>query len=1140
MREMADSDEAWRVRPHNVTPTSTEYTPPPRSRRQAFSSDRASFSLPWATNSADKMALAREDDDATMLNDDNSSAGPTPERWTPRVVTPPSAITYSREEQQYPDHGHNSLARSTKRLERFRYLHGPRTANNGGSYDVLTAAAEGSAQRQPAQALQFLDMDDDISIRGTPHADIQAAQLSLVTVVSPATSVAPDSPGGAGDGHGTEAVAPTVLAAPDATGNASDPSVEKQPSNRHEDRAHAVAAASTPRCVAHPSTGATAAAAAAAVTPAASAQRGDSAAAAHPDDALVAALAQLGDEWREARAPDSRPYYYCRRTRETRWRLPAGAVTVDVGRGADGRALTRTFVPAPRHSGAAAAAPPASVSAAAVEAFTAALVKSEADGTDDRMQRAAAAAPAHGAAADGAPARGGDSPHAAPLARQQVTARSAPAAAAARSAGGSAAAAATPSLAERAAAMRTPRRSGVAQLMHVASASAVAAAAATVAAAVAAPLGEAVTAAVAAAAAAHAAAAEDAATTVLLEGAGHDDSFASDAHAFHASYLVEDATSRPHVIPATPEAEACCDGSSDAGDGGECKCAGSGGECAGSGGECAGSGGGELLYPQALGTPPRTRFAAHVSADKDKQSAAANTSAASTVSHRNSDAHTTAASAASAPPAAPPTSAAAAAAAPPPPAAPRTSVAAAPEPPPSAVRHGPRRQLFSEGAPAQPSVYCPYCGEREDAAALAAHLAACVVLERARGGPAQRSVEAALLAARDAADAAAAATAAAEAEAAAAAPRERFVRSGGGARSGEEQCADCGRTFAEGRIDAHARVCRRVFGARRPVFDGRERRLRGTPLAFMQRAEATGGVGGSGGKRAATAPLRLATPALPSRHEGRDALHSAPSDAHATTAHYGGGLSFTSADVTMHRAPVVTPGSDASVEKAAAAGAVAEEATAEVVQHAKTHSKEQASEVPAAASSAPKTAAAAAAAALVCPQCGSDGCATRDALLQHLRVCLLDADETSAAAPPQSTGSSTQAEGFAAAAAAAARAPPSIASTITTAGSGGAAGAGGGSGSGGEPRSCTFCSRLFRRDAISRHLLRCSALQESRRRREAVGSGGGGGAAAARAERVRCPHCLRGFSAAAAPHHIAICERVVSRPRGILSGSGAV
>ena len=46
------------------------------------------------------------------------------------------------------------------------------------------------------------------------------------------------------------------------------------------------------------------------------------------------------------------------------------------------------------------------------------------------------------------------------------------------------------------------------------------------------------------------------------------------------------------------------------------------------------------------------------------------------------------------------------------------------------------------------------------------------------------------------------------------------------------------------------------------------------------------------------------------------------------------------------------------------------------------------------------------------------------------------------------------------------------------------------------------------------------------------------------ASKVRCPHCLRGFSPSVAPTHIAICAKVENRPRGNAAaassgGSGA-
>jgi len=48
----------------------------------------------------------------------------------------------------------------------------------------------------------------------------------------------------------------------------------------------------------------------------------------------------------------------------------------------------------------------------------------------------------------------------------------------------------------------------------------------------------------------------------------------------------------------------------------------------------------------------------------------------------------------------------------------------------------------------------------------------------------------------------------------------------------KEQCPDCNRTFALGRLEAHAKVCKRVFMEQRPVFDAAEQWRKNTPLDF--------------------------------------------------------------------------------------------------------------------------------------------------------------------------------------------------------------------------------------------------------------------------------------------------------------------
>ena len=70
-----------------------------------------------------------------------------------------------------------------------------------------------------------------------------------------------------------------------------------------------------------------------------------------------------------------------------------------------------------------------------------------------------------------------------------------------------------------------------------------------------------------------------------------------------------------------------------------------------------------------------------------------------------------------------------------------------------------------------------------------------------------------------------------------------------------EQCPFCPRTFAPGRLEAHARACRTVFKEKRYPFDATTKRLKGTPLEFSRKDllhqgalvnESTGGGGGNG------------------------------------------------------------------------------------------------------------------------------------------------------------------------------------------------------------------------------------------------------------------------------------------------------
>ncbi|CAM9850487.1 unnamed protein product, partial [Ectocarpus sp. 13 AM-2016] len=109
---------------------------------------------------------------------------------------------------------------------------------------------------------------------------------------------------------------------------------------------------------------------------------------------------------------------------------------------------------------------------------------------------------------------------------------------------------------------------------------------------------------------------------------------------------------------------------------------------------------------------------------------------------------------------------------------------------------------------------------------------------------------------------------------------------------------------------------------------------------------------------------------------------------------------------------------------------------------------------------------------------------------------------------------------------------------------------------------CPFCSSSIPRAKLSAHLLRCKKLRRSQTcpkpktgpsprisgtdafntttihedDKASTASFNGGGIAnnnsSNTSHKVRCPHCLHGFSPAVAPTHISICARVENRPKG--------
>eukprot|EP00903_Cladosiphon_okamuranus_P007711 g7472.t2 len=195
----------------------------------------------------------------------------------------------------------------------------------------------------------------------------------------------------------------------------------------------------------------------------------------------------------------------------------------------------------------------------------------------------------------------------------------------------------------------------------------------------------------------------------------------------------------------------------------------------------------------------------------------------------------------------------------------------------SALRHREvRRQLlFSEDSEAKPLVFCPFCGEGIiRAGGLLAHLEVCYVLDRCRGGETHKQVEVAIRAISaetqkpgtpTPSGAAATGPTAVPQQAppallsqtgtstgpengrasevphvggarpeAPGAGLEFSVVEGGGAGKEEERCEGCGRTFAPGRLQSHAKACRSVFLERRQPYDPRAMRAKGTPLEFFQ------------------------------------------------------------------------------------------------------------------------------------------------------------------------------------------------------------------------------------------------------------------------------------------------------------------
>jgi WW domain/zinc-finger of a C2HC-type len=602
-----------------------------------------------------------------------------------------------------------------------------------------------------------------------------------------------------------------------------------------------------------------------------------------------------------------------------------------------------------------------------------------------------------------------------------------------------------------------------------------------------------------------------------------------------------------------------------------------------------------------------------------------------------------------------------------------------PEPPASVVRHAPRRQLFTEDAAAQPCVYCPYCGVRFLPGELRQHVTSCVVVERARDGQTQRCVVAALLPTATIANATAtksatvtsggaanstvdkvegsglqgvviAATAAPMAGAVAvrveggsdsandsfseavqaivpsvAAEADAYVASTTAttiataavpateqrsdnapttigkavntiattaAAGATEQCAECQRTFAAGRLQAHESVCKRVFGSRRPVFDATQRRLKGTPLEFFTGSEpASSSTPSSSTTTAAAASTAAATGTAATTGSSGAAAAVTPllarrSSVRPASARAGTGGRAAALKASTLRTPAVVRFDSSKLSSAgsksappritditADGDAVAAAVAVGVQAGEQRDSSSRGGELLVAAAAVQT-----AVAVFACPKCEDSSSQSRQELLQHLQQCLLGivaaptTDTVAAAASGTKSAaelskqqllskslhfsSSNSMSNITAAAAI----------NVETAAAGVE-----------DVCLCVFCERPCAKAALSRHLLKCKQLRESRERRAQVsvvdtppprqastwhsdqqqqqqqqrsGSRSAGSkcrpssrygvrnsssSSSSRHVAVAmagCPHCGRSFAAAAAPHHIAICERVVCRAGG--------
>jgi hypothetical protein len=338
---------------------------------------------------------------------------------------------------------------------------------------------------------------------------------------------------------------------------------------------------------------------------------------------------------------------------------------------------------------------------------------------------------------------------------------------------------------------------------------------------------------------------------------------------------------------------------------------------------------------------------------------------------------------------------------------------------PTGEEQGQRRSQSSE------SLYCPFCGTSTGVRELAQHISACKLADMRR---LRLTVEEALISYNQ--------------EHAPTEPLEALPQdsapdgtNGDGEQQKTEQCADCGRTFAVGRLQGHARVCRSVFGEKRAAFDGRMKRVRGTPMEFSlprQQPEEF---------------IAISTPRKVQSSGNRD----------MTAPHPASGI--------------YTPTPSASI--------------------------------------------------MCCPNCNYACSQSRSDLLSHLKSCLVAKGVIAYDGRPPSPPSHSVApkDGDAVAG-------EELEGTRTI---------------------CPFCTTQCMRHTLSRHLLRCRALKQTRAQRALLERSDGGGAAstkgprrhsASEADSVPCPHCGRKFSNISAPHHISICERVENRPKGWSANKG--